>query len=110
MNYLLAALPLMEVQPGMIAVRTNIRDSFAPSDFGYGFSGVQDQMWTVDATFISKYISLTAYYGLEYDRLYRENAGNLIGQYIKNFEGCSRDSEAWQALCEGVDALLANRR
>ena len=68
-----AALPLMEVQPGMIAVRTNIRDSFTPSDFGYGFSGVQDQMWTVDATFISKYISLTAYYGLEYDRLYREN-------------------------------------
>ena len=46
----------------------------------------------------------------DFDRLYRENAGNLIGQYIKNFEGCSRDSEAWQALCEGVDALLANRR
>lgn len=46
----------------------------------------------------------------DFDRLYRENAGNLIGQYIKNFEGCSRDSEVWQALCEGVDALLANRR
>ena len=46
----------------------------------------------------------------DFDRLNRENAGNLIGQYIKNFEGCSRDSEAWQALCEGVDALLANRR
>ena len=46
----------------------------------------------------------------DFDRLYRENADNLIGRYIESFAGCSRDSEAYQALCEGVDALLANRR
>ena len=46
----------------------------------------------------------------DFDRLYRENADNLIGRYIESFAGCSRDSEAYQALCEGVDALLTNRR
>ena len=63
-----AALPVMETQPGVIAIRTNMTDTFSPQDHGYPMSAVQDQRWTVDATFISKYVSLTAYYGIEYDR------------------------------------------
>lgn len=46
----------------------------------------------------------------DFDRLKRENAGNLIGSYIERFTDCSRDSEEYQALYEGVDALLENRR
>ena len=46
----------------------------------------------------------------DFERLYRENAGNIIGRYIERFEGCGRDSETYQALCEGVDALMKNRR
>lgn len=46
----------------------------------------------------------------DFEKLYRENAGNLIGRYIERFGNCSRDSEKYQALCEGVDALMENRR
>lgn len=46
----------------------------------------------------------------DFDRLYRENAGNLIGRYIERFADCGGDSDMYQALCEGVDALLENRR
>ena len=63
-----AALPVMETQPGVIAIRTNMTDTFSPQGHGHPMSAVQDQRWTVDATFISKYVSLTAYYGIEYDR------------------------------------------
>ena len=45
----------------------------------------------------------------DFDRMLRENEGNLIGAYIAGFAGCTRDSEEYQALCEGVEALLENR-
>ena len=40
------------------------------------------------------------------DALLRENRDNLIGRYIGRFEGCVRGSEEYDALCEGLDALL----
>lgn len=46
----------------------------------------------------------------DFGRLYRENEDNLIGKYIKRFSGCEEGSEEYQALCEGVNALLENRR
>lgn len=39
-------------------------------------------------------------------RLARENRDNLIGRYISRFEGYEEDSIEYEALCEGVDALL----
>lgn len=46
----------------------------------------------------------------DFDRLYKENAGTLIGRYIERFADCGRDSDEYLALCEGVEALLENRR
>lgn len=46
----------------------------------------------------------------DFERLKRENEGNLIARYIERFAGCDRDSEEYEALCEGVEALLENRR
>ena len=43
----------------------------------------------------------------DFERLYRENRDNLLGKYIERFRGCAEDSEEYQALCEGVAALLA---
>lgn len=39
-------------------------------------------------------------------RLAGENRGNLIGRYINRFEGCEEGSIEYDALCEGLDALL----
>ncbi len=64
-----AALPLMERDIGMFALRTDIRDSYSVSDFGHdGMSWVQNQAWTIDASFITRYVALTAYYGTEFSR------------------------------------------
>lgn len=43
----------------------------------------------------------------DFERLYRENKENLIGKYILRFEGCDEGSVEYQALCEGIEALLA---
>lgn len=42
-------------------------------------------------------------------RLYEENRDNLLGQYIGHFAGCEEGSVEYEALCEGVDALLESR-
>ena len=41
--------------------------------------------------------------------LLEENRDNLLGQYIARFAGCEEGSLEYEALCEGVDALLASR-
>ena len=46
----------------------------------------------------------------DFERLYRENRDNLLGKYIDRFRGCNEESEEYQALCEGVEVLLACRR
>lgn len=45
----------------------------------------------------------------DYQFLYEENKNNLIGRYIEEFEGCEEDSIEYQALQEGVQALLDSR-
>ena len=42
-------------------------------------------------------------------RLYEENRENLLGQYIRCFDGCKEGSVEYEAWCEGVDALLGGR-
>lgn len=45
----------------------------------------------------------------DYQSLYEENKNNLIGRYIEEFEGCGEDTIEYQALQEGVQALLDSR-
>ncbi len=45
----------------------------------------------------------------DFAKLLRENSDNLIGKYIEAFSGCSEDSVEYQAMCEGVEALLENK-
>ena len=42
-------------------------------------------------------------------RLLEENRENLLGQYISHFAGCREGSLEYEALCEGIDAILAGR-
>lgn len=42
----------------------------------------------------------------DFAQLLEENEGNLIGRFIESFDGCEEDSVEYQALCEGIDALL----
>ena len=42
-------------------------------------------------------------------RLYEDNRDNLLGQYIRCFDGCAEGSVEYEALCEGVDAILGSR-
>lgn len=46
----------------------------------------------------------------DYEALFEENKDNLIGKYIREFEGCEEDSVEYQALQEGIQALLENIR
>ena len=45
----------------------------------------------------------------DFAKLFRENSDNLIGKYIEAFRGCPEDSVEYQAMCEGVEALLENK-
>lgn len=42
-------------------------------------------------------------------RLYEENKNNILGRYIGHFFGCEEGSAEYEALCEGVEALLDSR-
>ena len=42
--------------------------------------------------------------------LKNENKGNILGQYIESLSGYPADSLEYQALCEGVQALMETRR
>ncbi len=42
-------------------------------------------------------------------RLLEENEDRLLGRFISRFAGCREGSVEYEALCEGVDALLASR-
>lgn len=45
----------------------------------------------------------------DFERLYEENKETILGRYIDCFHGCSEESIEYQALCEGVTALLGSR-
>lgn len=42
-------------------------------------------------------------------QLWEENRDNILGRYISRFAGCKEDSLEYEALCEGIDAILAGR-
>lgn len=44
----------------------------------------------------------------DFETLYEENRENLIGKFIQGFSGCEEGSMEYQALQEGVQALLEN--
>lgn len=46
----------------------------------------------------------------DFERLWQENQENLIGNYIKAFAGCEQGSVEYEALCEGVRALMENQQ
>ena len=46
----------------------------------------------------------------DFAQLWKENQENLIGKYIEAFSGCETGSVEYEALCEGVQALMANRQ
>ena len=55
-------------------------------------------------------ISLEAGQALDFEKLKNENKGNILGQYIESLSGYPADSLEYQALCEGVQALMETRR
>lgn len=46
---------------------------------------------------------------LDIEEIFRENRDNLLGRYISRFKGCTEGSEEYEALCEGVEAMLDTR-
>lgn len=42
-------------------------------------------------------------------RLYEENQNNILGRFIGHFAGYEEGSTEYEALCEGLEALLASR-
>ncbi len=42
----------------------------------------------------------------DFERLMAQNKGNFLGDYIRSFQGAKKDSLEYQALCDGVQALL----
>lgn len=46
----------------------------------------------------------------DFEKLYAENEDTILGRYISRFRGCREGSVEYQALCEGVEALLECRQ
>lgn len=47
---------------------------------------------------------------LNFVRIQERNQENILGRFIESFHGCQEDSIEYEALCEGVQALLDTRR
>lgn len=47
-------------------------------------------------------------YAYDFGKLLEQNRGNILGQFIESFRGCEEGSIEYQALCEGVHALLTD--
>ncbi len=47
---------------------------------------------------------------LDLKRIQERNRDNLLGKFIESFKGYEEDSVEYEALCEGVQALLDTRR
>ncbi len=46
----------------------------------------------------------------DFEKLRAENRDSILGRYIDRFRGCREGSVEYQALCEGVEALLSSRQ
>lgn len=46
----------------------------------------------------------------DFEKLYAENEDTILGRYMECFRGCREGSVEYQALCEGVEALLGSRQ
>ncbi len=46
----------------------------------------------------------------DFEKLYAENKDTILGRYMESFRGCREGSVEYQALCEGVEALLDSRQ
>lgn len=46
----------------------------------------------------------------DFERLYAEYADTILGKYIESFSDCCEGSMEYEALCEGVEALLVSRQ
>ena len=46
----------------------------------------------------------------DFEELWKANQENLIGKYIEAVGGCETGSVEYEALCEGIQALMANRQ
>ena len=46
----------------------------------------------------------------DFDKLYEQNKGNLLGKFIQNLNNGDKESIEYRALCEGVQALMETRR
>lgn len=49
-------------------------------------------------------------YAYQFSKLKEQNRENILGQFIESFSGSEKDSMEYQALCEGVHALMETRR
>lgn len=46
----------------------------------------------------------------DFDKLYEQNKGNLLGKFIQDLYNRDKESIEYRALCEGVQALMETRR
>lgn len=49
-------------------------------------------------------------YAYQFSKLKEQNRENILGQFIESFSGSEEGSMEYQALCEGVHALMETRR
>ena len=47
---------------------------------------------------------------MDLKRIRERNQENLLGRFIESFQGYEEESVEYEALCEGVQALLDTRR
>ncbi len=47
---------------------------------------------------------------LDFARIRERNQENILGRFIESFQGCEEESIEYEALCEGVQALMDTRR
>lgn len=111
---------VLKIEPDMTAgglrawLKQIVRESGEENLYRFILKGFRDADVTFDliSSFVGENIlEITDETKVAYDmeRLRMENEENLIGKYIRLFDGCEAGSVEEQALYEGVQALLENR-
>ncbi|WP_138264039.1 metallophosphoesterase family protein [[Clostridium] hylemonae] len=97
------------------AIRSAVEDKGVQNIYKIILTGQRDPEILFDLTNMDSYgniieIADNTRPAYDFERLYEQNKGNLLGKFIQNLNTGDKESIEYCALCEGVQALMETRR
>lgn len=97
------------------AIRHAVEDNGVQNIYKITLTGQRDPEILFDLTNMDSYGNIIEIVdntkpAYDFDKLYEQNKGNLLGKFIQDLYNTDKESIEYRALCEGVQALMETRR